>query len=181
MKRIFALMLIGIAYLSSCNKDNQNTNLLAEPQMDSVSKGSYFQIKFKDMQHPNDSMESFYINDLILNNQAIFTIIGKTVVTPPDSLYTARIQITDHKLQKMSLDLSLFDSSKVLVGDYKVFNNQSTFTDYTRGENKTYSIGVGSIVSIAHDGADCITGTFTLNLYYNHVFSPATGSFKIFH
>ena len=181
MKRILALMLIGIAYLSSCKKDNQNTDLLKEPKMDSVSKGSYFQIKFKDPQRPNDTAESFLINDLILNNQAIFTVYGNTVLTLPDSLYTAKIQIIDHKLQKISLDLSLFDSSKTLQADYKVFNNQSTLTDYTRGENKTYSIGLGSVVTIVHDGNDCVTGTFALNLYYNHLYSPATGSFKIFH
>lgn len=149
--------------------------------MDTVSKGSYFKITFKDMQHPNDTAESFTINDLIVNNKSIFTLYGKTVVTPPDSLYTAKIMITDHKSEKISMNLFLFDSTKVLIGEYKVPNNLSTLTDYTRGENKTYTIAVGSIVNITHDGADCVTGTFTLNLYYDHVTSPATGSFKIFH
>ncbi len=79
------------------------------------------------------------------------------------------------------MNLSIVNIYKSDTGHFKVVNNESTFTDYTRGENKTFSIAVGSDVYITHNAADCITGTLSLSLYYDHVATPATGNFKIFH
>ncbi len=179
----FALLLAGLSYLSSCQKkDDVNTNLLQEPSADSVSKGSYFRVSFNDPQHPNDTTEQFLINDLTRNNQAVYSLTSNTDMRPPDSVYLLKIELTDHNSQQINVHLSLInDSTKSLIGNYYVKDNQSLFTDYTRGENKTYAIKSGSVVNVTHDGDDCITGTFTLHLYYDHKTSDATGSFKIFH
>lgn len=183
MKRIFALLLsVGMVYLSSCNNDTQDTNLLVVPAKDSVSKGSYFQIAFNDLQRPNDSTHAFLINDLILNNKAVYTLQASMVCRPPDSLFAISILITDHSSKQMAMKLYLEDSTKTMLGNYYLVNNQSTFTDYSRGENKNFAIALkGSVVNITHEASDCMTGTFTLQLYYDKQTTPATGSFKIFH
>ena len=175
------MLIAGLVYLSSCNNKSANTNLLITPTMDSVSKGSYFIISYADKQHPTDTVEKFALNDLILNNQAVISMTTTTVCRPPDSLYYATVQITDYKYKKIALNLSVFDSSRHDTGYYKVVNNNSTFTDYSRGENKNFSIGLGSYIHVTHNGSDCMTGTFSFDLYYNHTTTNATGSFKIFH
>jgi hypothetical protein len=178
MKRIFALLLVsGIVYLTSC-KDSANPNLLVTPAQDSISKGSYFKINYSSSPGVSDS---FNISDLILNNQVVISMTANTNLVLPDSFYSAKILITDHRSQKMSLSLYVFDSTTYRDTLYYRIDNSSTFTDYSKGENKNYSVATGSYVKISHDGADCVTGTFMLNLYYNHLVSPATGSFKIFH
>ncbi len=181
MKWISTIILIaGIVFGASCNNSsNTNPNLLVTPAQDSVSKGSYLQISFPS---GTGDTESFNINDLILNNQVVISMSATTALMQPDSLFATTILVTDHKSQKISLNLSVTDTNKLEeIGNYYVVTNNSTFTDYSKGANKNYAVSIGSHVKITHDGPDCITGQVYLNLYYNHVISQATGNFKIFH
>ena len=174
MRRISTLLLIAvIVYLSSCSNDNKNTNLLITPSVDSVSQGSLIDFSFKD--------KHFYINDLSLNNSPVITTTVKFARLATDSSWTAAIIETDHRSTRMSLNLMVARDTDNVEGIYFVTTTSSTFTDFSSGENKTYAIAPGSSVTITHSDASYVTGTFALNMHYNHDTALAYGSFKIFH
>lgn len=169
MKSSFILlMMAGLIYFSSCNNKNDNLNA---PPVDSVSKGSYLQLQF--------DTKSFYFNDLILNSTPVYGLSAGTVSTDQfDTSFIGSILLKDFTSKQMALDLSgVHDSA---TGVFVVKNNASTLTDYSSGQNRKYSIGVGSVFKITVSGTYYTEGTMSLQLRYNYDTTRATGSFKIY-
>ncbi len=175
MKSILTLLLVaGTLYLSSCTKtDTPVTNVPLTPKADSVTKGGFFQISFNG--------ESYMIHDLVVQRVPVYSLYAFTMASnQQDTLYIAQIQLTDHQAKTISVDLTLYNNtSDASIGTYLVTTNNCTLTDYSEGQNRTYSVSLGSSVTLTN--TDYTTeGTLSLNLYYNHVNYPATGSFKIY-
>jgi hypothetical protein len=175
MKNIFVLLLIcGIVGLSSCgNGGNSPTPVIAGP--DSTSKGGNLEITFV-----NDSgtTEHFNIIDYVKSNVAIYSLYASAIYSATDSLYHLKVQVVDYKMKQIGLYLELTNTTA--TGLYYVRTNSSTFTDYSRGQNLTYGISVGSTVNITQASYP-IEGSFNLGMYHNHDVIPATGSFKIYY
>lgn len=170
MKRLLSLLLIfGAIYAASCNKDDSPT-VVVIPKEDSVTRNSSFNVKF--------DTTSVFIRDLAVQNSPIYSITCRLDSVSPTRYYL-NLVVTDHKKNLVTTTIRAFNNTSDPLGDYFVTEPNSTLTDYTKGENKTYSIAIGSKISITNPFYP-LTGTFAINLYYNHKTIPATGAFKVY-
>lgn len=175
MKRFATLLLLsGLVYLSSCG-DGSNTPLPVAPSADTVSKGSLVQFTYT-----NDSglISSFSINDLTIHNVAYYTLTATDVYNATDSLWHLKVEVADLKRMQIAFMVELVNTSS--TGIFTVNNNNSSFIDYTHGENNIYSVYAGSSIDITQSSYP-IKGTMSLTLYKNHVTSTATGNFVIYY
>jgi hypothetical protein len=178
MKSIFTIILLslaGIFCLSSCsNKDAKTNSYILVPSTDSVSKGSTMFITF--------GVDSFNLTDLVVSGTPVEYLYASDTFNVNDSFWMGRILVTDYQLKQISLNLSVSNTTNSYYTDtgyYYVTANNSTLTDYSKGENKTYTILAGSYIHITRSYSP-VTGTMNLNLYYNHTTGTATGNFRIF-
>ena len=168
MKYIFTILSLSVlACFSSCDKGT--TNLFAVTPGDTTTKGSSIELSF--------NSKTVGVTDYSINGSPFITI-SASILQANDVTWDNKIVVTDYKLNQFGLNLSSVNSTS--SGTYTVTDNSSTFTDDSSGIHKTYSIGVGSTVTITQANYP-IEGTMNLNLYYNHVLTPATGSFKIYY
>ena len=168
MKYICSILFVtAIALFSSCDKGT--TNLFAVTPGDTTSKGSTIDISF--------NSKDLAVYDYSINGSPVITI-SSNIMQASSSAWNGQIVVTDYKQNQFALNLNCVNSTQ--EGTYTVLDNNSTFTDDSVGLHKVYSIGVGSTVTITQANYP-IEGTMNLNLYYNHVMTPATGSFKIYH
>jgi hypothetical protein len=174
MLRILAILMVICAfYLSSCTT-TQNTNLIPPAtKADSVTKKGFMQVSF--------GTRSFMIYDLTVRNSPVHTMTAGTMATDQnDTLWIAQIQIEDHLYKTISMTMTGYNNtSNAAIGTYMVRDNSSTLSDYSDGQNRIYSISIGSTFDITNTGFTT-EGTLSLNLYYNHTYFPATGTFKIY-
>jgi hypothetical protein len=139
-----------------------------------VSKGSYVHLHFR--------YREFFLHDLIVSNSPVITTSARVSNVAPDSFWSAAVIVTDHTSKTMSLNLSVFNSTIYMDSTYYVLNNGSTLTDFTAGQNRTWSVSLAnSWIFITHADANYVTGKVNLNLYYDHDTTLAYGDFKIFH
>jgi hypothetical protein len=177
MKNIFTLILLAnILYLSSCTSSGgNNSTLIVTPVVDSQSKGGNVQVSFT-----NDSSvtESFFINDYTLNSKPGYSIYAAVTYNHTDSLWHLNLQSIDQKLSRMAITFTGTDTSA--LGTFTSTTSTSTLTDYTNGHTTTYSILVGSTVTITQSSYP-IEGSFTFKLSRNYFTTIATGTFKIYY
>jgi len=179
MRNIFTfLLLAGVIYFSSCNSGGNSTTkaLQVFPSTDTVTKGSYIQLSWTNL---SGVTESYYITDLSVNNSPLYEI-GSTVTENADSTWASKIILKDFTKKQIALNLSMENPTLTNSGTYSVLNNSSTLTDYSLGQNKTYSISQGSYALYNTVGGTFIQGTLNLNLVYNFQSVNATGSFLIY-
>lgn len=168
MKHIFTIFLISsVIYLSSCG-NGANDPLPKTAVADSFSDGSYLSIWFLS--------DTFYIHDLTLNGVATVAMHASDIYNANDSMWQCHVQLIDAPRNQMALNVTAYGSSS--TGIFTVTDNSSTLTDYSHGENKTYSIGIGSVISITSNQYP-IKGTMNLTLNYNYTTTYANDSFKI--
>ena len=175
MKHILTILFIaGAFYWSSCTKNDTPINApVILPKADSVSVGDSLQLSF--------AGKSFTITDLTVINSPVYSLFGKTQAFDQyDTLWIAQIQMTDHQSKTISLNLTAYNNtSGTSTGTYLVRDNTCTVTDFSEGQNKNYAVAIGSSISIT-DTFKTLRGILSLNLYYDHNYYPATGSFKIY-
>jgi hypothetical protein len=174
MKRFFTfIILAGIIYLSSCG-NGANSTVAVLPLPDSTTKGSKFQVSF--------GSQSFLINDYNVNQIPQFVLFASDVYNATDSMWHARIQVTDRTNKNISMNLNLDNPiiSGTSTGSFFVTKNTSTFTDYSNGDNKVYTVAIGSSVDITQSSYP-IEGILYLTLYHNHDTINATGNFHIYY
>jgi len=173
MKSTFILaILCGIIALSSCSNGG-NTPVPIPARADTVSKGDSLQFSFS-----TDTPRTFNISDLVIRQSPVYAMTGSVYYNGTDSLFHVKIQVIDYKMQQMALYLEA--ANNALTGLFTVVKNSSTFTDYTRGQNLTYSVALGSTVNVT-SASYPIRGSFNLYIYHNHDSIPASGTFKIYY
>jgi hypothetical protein len=180
MKNFLIAMLLftGVTYLSSCSyKVDGTTNSLIVPPADSVSINSNVVTYYNN--------DTFNIHDLTVKNLPIESISASNTYNPADSIWATTIVLTDYTKTEISLNLTAYRDSANPVGIYVVNTNSSTFTDFSTGQNRTYSVMEwqpttmkGSSITLTQTHP--ITGTFSLLLLYNNDTIPATGTFLIY-
>jgi hypothetical protein len=169
------LLLAGILCLSSCsNKDTKTINYTHVPSADSVSKGSTLTIAL-------GTIDTFTLTDLTVTATPIEFLYASDIFNVNDSFWMATILVTDYRLKQIALNLNATNTNPnhIDTGYYYVTTNNSTLTDYSKGENKTYTVTIGSWLHITRSYSPVI-GTMSLNLYYNHATITATGNFSIY-
>lgn len=177
MKNIFTLiMVLGILHLSSCYSvsGGNNNTVIPTPVVDSQSKGGNIQVTFI-----NDSSvtENFFINDYTLNGKPGYSIYATVAYNHTDSLWHLNIQAIDQEVSRIAMIFN--GTSTTATGTYTNTSNTSTLTDYTNGHVVTYSILVGSTVTITQSSYP-VQGTFGFNLSHNYFTTQATGSFNVY-
>ena len=173
MRSIFILAFIcGIAALSACSNGG-NSPVPAPVAADTISKGDSLQFSFS-----TDTPRTFNISDLVISKSPIYALYASTTFNPTDSLYHFKMQVIDYKMRQMALYIEAINNTS--VGLYQVTRNSSTFTDYSRGQNLTYSVALGSTVNVTQSSYP-IRGSLNLYIYHNHDSIPATGAFKIYY
>ena len=178
MKSVFTIILLslaGVFCLSSCsNKDSKTKSYVLVPSADSVTKGSTMFITF--------GVDSFNLTDLTVSGTPVEYMYASDTFNVNDSIWMARLLITDYQLKNIALNLYLTNTVNLYnvdTGYYYVTANNSTLTDYTNGATKTYTVLLGSWVHIVRSYSP-VTGTMHLSLYYNHTNGLATGNFSIY-
>ena len=168
MKNIFTLLLLsGVFYLSSCG-NGANDPIPYVPPADTIKNGSYFSAWFLN--------DQFFIWDLKVNNVPVYNLHSSVIYNSTDSLWECRVFCTD--FTKKQMDISFMAVGTSPTGTYTVVDNKSTLTDYSHGENKTYSIGIGSVVTLSQSSYP-VKGLMNLTLNYNHNTVYANDTFKI--
>jgi len=170
MKNIFTLLLVsGVLFLASCG-NGANTPLPVLPVADTTTYGSYLWFTYAN--------DTFSMHDYALNGIPVIAMHDTITYNTTDSMWECKILVTDARTQQMAMNITAESASD--TGAYIVNSNSSTFTDYSEGANKTYSIAIGSVVEITHYTYP-ITGKMSLGLYYNHNTIYAIDSFGINH
>jgi hypothetical protein len=170
MKNILTLLLVsGVIYLSSCG-NGANDPVPVVPIADSTTTGSYFSIWFQS--------DTFFIRDVSLNGIPAVTLRSSAIYNATDSMWECRVKLNDVGHTRINLDITATNTSP--TGSYTVKDNSSTLTDFSHGENKTYSIGIGSVINLSQSSYPII-GQMSLTLYYNHTTTYANDTFKIYH
>lgn len=177
MKNIFTLLLaFGVLYLSSCTSSGgNNSTLIVTPVVDSQSKGGNINVSFT-----NDSSqyETFFINDYTLDGRPGYSLFATVAYNHTDSLWHVNLQSIDPKFNRVAIIFTGTNTSA--LGTFTSNASICTMTDFTAGHTTTYSILVGSTVTITQSSYP-IQGSFTFHLSYNYFTSFATGTFKIYY
>ena len=174
MKNFLAIILLFITVInfSSCDKNSDaTTSSIIVPPVDSVSLNSTITLYYRN--------DTFIVHDLAVKNVPIEVLTGSTMYNSSDSIWQVTILLTDKTNTEISMNLTAYNATSNAVGTYYVTTNSSTFTDYTTGQNRTYSVMEGSYITITQL-TNPLTGTLGLTLHYNNDTLPATGSFGIY-
>ena len=179
MKRIAVASLIACSValgLSSCTKTSTPvTNLPVVPSSDSVSNGSYLQIYF--------GSKSFYVKDLAVAKSVVHSLYIKTAASDASNMkFIGQMQVTDHLRKMVSINITATNDTSLSgtgIGQYTLVTNTSTLTDYSDGENKTYSIMIPDSYFTVDSIGLYYEGSFYFNMNYNNQGVGAYGTYKI--
>src|SRR6185295_8391453 len=96
---------------------------------------------------------SFMIYDLVVRNSPVHTLGASINATDQnDTLWIAQIQLEDHLYKTISMNMTGYNNtSNAAIGTYVIRDNSSTLSDYSDGQNRIYSISIGSTFNITNN------------------------------